>query len=128
MNYLSLKDVLNIHSTLIEETGGSHGIRDIGLVESAISAPQASFYGKDQYESVFNKAAVYLHRIAMNHPFVDGNKRTAITSAGVFLSDNGYKIKVKKGMIEKFVIKVVKQHLEIAEISNWLEDTSIKIQ
>lgn len=127
IEYLTLKDVLNIHSTLIEETGGSHGIRDKGLVEVAVPAPRACFYGKDQYATVFEKAAVYLHRIAMNHPFVDGNNRTAITSAGVFLSDNGYKIKVTKGAIENFVVEVVTQHLEIAEIATWLESHSHKI-
>ena len=84
MEYLRLEDILQIHSFIIDETDGSHGVRDSGSIQSAAQAPKQSFGGEDAYPDVFKKAAVYLLRIIMNHPFVDGNKRTAVTVATIF--------------------------------------------
>lgn len=111
----------------MKRTGGSLGIRDIGLVESAVYRPQASFGGKDLYKNVFDKAAALLQSLLKNHPFIDGNKRTALTSSGLFLRLNGYKlINAKKEEVE-FAIRVDNQHLNIEEISKWLKKNSKKI-
>ncbi|MBI3093135.1 MAG: type II toxin-antitoxin system death-on-curing family toxin, partial [Candidatus Levybacteria bacterium] len=77
---------------MVKRFGGSLGIRDIGLVESAGARPQVTFDGKHLYISTFDKAAALLQSLLKNHPFIDGNKRTALTSVGLFLKMNGYKL------------------------------------
>lgn len=127
MKYLTPQKVLFIHDQVVKRTGGSSGVRDIGLVESAVYRPQASFDAKDLYKTVFDKAAALLQSLLKNHPFIDGNKRTALTSSGLFLRLNGYKlINAKKEEVE-FAIRVDNQHLDIEEISKWLKKNSKKI-
>lgn len=124
MQYLKAEDILQIHSFIIDETGGSHGVRDREAIASAAQAPRQSFDGGEVYASVHKKAAVYLHRIAMNHPFVDGNKRTAVTTASIFLEENGYEIVAKEGSFENFAVRVVKDGLGVDVIAKWLEENS----
>ncbi|MBK8202541.1 MAG: type II toxin-antitoxin system death-on-curing family toxin [Bdellovibrionales bacterium] len=83
--FLSLDDVLELHEMQLESYGGATGIRDRGLLESAVMMPQASFGGEFVHKGVFEMAAAYAFHIAENQPFVDGNKRTALASALVFL-------------------------------------------
>ena len=109
---------------MVKLFGGSHGLRDVGLLESAVFRPQASFDGKDLYLTIFDKAAALLQSLLKNHPFVDGNKRTALTSAGIFLKINGYNlINAHKEEVE-FAVKVDNQNLTLKEISAWLEKHS----
>ncbi|MCB1754336.1 MAG: type II toxin-antitoxin system death-on-curing family toxin [Gammaproteobacteria bacterium] len=92
--WLSRKDVEKIHTQVIEAAGGSHGLRDAGLLESAIARPlNQHAYGE---EDTFQLAASYAEGIARNHAFVDGNKRTAWTAADVFLRKNGYAIQARE--------------------------------
>lgn len=86
--YLNLDDLLIIHTDQIERYGGSHGIRDVNLLESALFRPQSSFGGEDLYPDFFEKAAVFVHSLLLNHAFADGNKRTAMASLLVFLELN----------------------------------------
>lgn len=126
MKYLTPQDILYIHDQMVKSFGGSHGVRDLGLVESACFRPQATFDGKDLYEDIFTKAAALLQSLLKNHPFVDGNKRTSMTSTGLFLKINGYRlINVHKEEVE-FVLKVDNAHLLIEEISSWLKHHSEK--
>ena len=90
MNYLSPHQVLFLHARLIEETGGSHGVRDMGLMLSALGRPQATFEDEDLHPTIYEKAAVLADSLINSHPFVDGNKRTGIGAAVLFLSINGY--------------------------------------
>ena len=83
--FLSLDDVLELHEMQLESYGGATGIRDQGLLESAVMMPQASFGGEFVHKDIFVMAAAYAFHIAENQPFVDGNKRTALASALVFL-------------------------------------------
>ncbi|MCU0550844.1 MAG: Fic family protein [Leptolyngbya sp. Prado105] len=76
MRYLTLAEVLELHRRIIEQSGGALGIRDVGLLESAIAQPRMTFGGDDLYLSLVEKAAAIGFLIMMNHPFVDGNKRT----------------------------------------------------
>jgi len=124
VNYLTAADILRIHSYIIDETGGSHGLRDRGAVESVVATPQQSFFGKEIHDTVFKKAAVYLFQIAMNHPFVDGNKRTAITAAGIFLEENGYMLAMEDGVAEDFMVHIVEDKLEREAIADWLKSHS----
>jgi len=88
--FLTQEEVLRAHETQIALYGGSTGIRDIGLLESALSMPQASFGGTYLHSNLYEMAAAYLFHIVSNHPFVDGNKRTGMVAAITFLDMNGY--------------------------------------
>jgi death-on-curing protein len=87
--HLTVEIVREIHAEAIAAFGGSHGIRDQALLESAVAAPQASFAGKSPYADVIEMAAAYLFYLCRNHPFIDGNKRTALGACLVFLRLNG---------------------------------------
>ena len=90
MEYLTLEEVLLLHARLVQRTGGSGGVRDMGLLDSALARPRATFGGEDLYPDLWHKAAALMHSLIKNHPFVDGNKRTALTATGLFLELNGY--------------------------------------
>lgn len=90
--YLDLDMVLDIHEDQLAAFGGRSGIRDKGLLEGAIAAPQAGFGDKELYVDIFEKAAVYAFSIAESQPFVDGNKRTGLNAALLFLAINGYEV------------------------------------
>ena len=89
--FLNVDDVLAIHQDTIKHEGGRAGLRDPGLLESAVTMPQQQFEGIYLHPSLAAMAAAYLFHIAANHPFVDGNKRTAVLAALVFLDVNGVK-------------------------------------
>ena len=125
MNYLTPEQVLFIHYRLIEETGGSHGIRDLSMLQSALARPMATFDRKDLYPDLFSKAASLMHSIIKNHPFVDGNKRTAIAVASIFLFRNGYNLKVSNKELERFTLKVAREDIELREIAHWFKRHSI---
>lgn len=120
MNYLTPQQVLAIHDQMIKRFGGSPGIRDLGLVQSAVARPQASFDGCDLYPTLFEKAAL-LQSLLKNHPFVDGNKRTALTSVGIFLAMNGYSLKNTHTAEVDFAIRVDNEHLRLEEITSWVQ-------
>jgi death-on-curing protein len=87
--FLTLGDVLESHAQQIERYGGSDGIRDVGLLESAIAQPQARFGGDYLHADIFEMAAAYLFHLVKNHPFIDGNKRIGLEATLVFLEING---------------------------------------
>ena len=127
-SYISLDIVLAIHDDMIEKYGGSYGIRDLGLIQSAIARPQSSFQGEDLYINIFDKAAALFHSIIFNHAFIDGNKRTAMVSTARFLSINGYTFDVDDKEFVNFPLRVTNNHLSIDEISKWLQRHSKKIK
>lgn len=106
MRFLSLEEVLFIHQDQIANYGGSPEIRDEGLLESAIAQPMTTFGGQELHPSVFDKAAAYLFHICSNHPFVDGNKRTALASALVFLELNNITIEDPEDSLYDIVIRI----------------------
>ena len=120
MIYLSPAQVLFLHARIIEETGGSHGVRDLGLLESAVARPQASFGGEDLYPDLPMKAAALMQSLAGNHPFVDGNKRTAIAAAGISLSLNGRPLTASNEEVECFTLEVAQSRHSLEEIAAWL--------
>lgn len=120
MTCLTPEQALFIHYRLIEETGGRHGIRDLELLLSALARPNATFDGKDLYQDIFMKTAALMHGIIKNHPFVDGNKRTAITVSSIFLLRNGYMPETSNRALEQFTLKVASKDISIKEISGWL--------
>ncbi len=125
--FLTTEQVLFIHDQMVKRFGGSFGVRDPGLVKSAVARPQASFDGQYLYSSIFDKAAALLQSLLKNHPFVDGNKRTALTSAGIFLKKNGYKLVNQHKEELEFAVKVDNGNLTVEQISQWLKTHSVKI-
>lgn len=89
LRFLSVENVLLIHTDTLREEGGGHGVRDLGLLESAVAMPQAQFGGVLLHPDLAAMAGAYLFHLASNHPFIDGNKRVAVLSALVFLTLNG---------------------------------------
>ena len=112
--------MLFIHARLIAETGGEHGILDLGSVQSAVARPQATFGKKDLYPDLFSKAAGLLESLVKNHAFIDGNKRTAITAVGIFLSINRYKLTANNRELERFTIECAKGSMSVDQIRSWL--------
>lgn len=96
-------------------------MRDHHALLSVVSAPRQAAFGRELYPSIFEKAAVYIRDIITLHPFLDGNKRTGITVAFVFLENNGYGGIDHEGEIEHFVLAVIHQKLDIEDIAAWLK-------
>lgn len=120
MKYLSVKDMLLLHHLAVEASGGSHGLRDMGLLEAAVARPKASFGGKDLYLTFFLKAGALVHSLLHNHAFVDGNKRTSMFSAMTFLELNGYLFVANQKEVVNFALKVENEKLSVEEIAQWL--------
>jgi death-on-curing protein len=123
VNYLSAEQVLFIHARLVSEIGGSHGIRDLGLLESAVARPQASFEGNELYADVFAKAAALMESLVGNHPFVDGNKRTGIAAAAIFLQINGWSLTASNSDLETRTLNVVVEGTPVEDLAAWLRAT-----
>lgn len=127
MKYLTSAQVLVIHDQAIKRFGGSHGIRDLKLLESAVGRPRASFGGKDLYKDIFEKAVALLQSLSKNHAFLDGNKRTTLSSSGIFLKMNGYRlVNTHKEEVE-FMIKAENESYSVEKIASWLKKNSKKI-
>ena len=122
--YISLEEILRLHFQVIEDFGGSHGIRGEDRLMSVVQAPKQIVLGEEQYPLLSEKAAVYLRNIIGDHPFIDGNKRTAITVCGIFLARNGRRLIASTNELEDFVIKVVAENLKIEEIASWIDSHS----
>ena len=119
INYLTSAQVLFIHNRLIAETGGSSGIRDLGLLAAAVARPQATFDGLDLYPDLFRKTAALMASLVNNHPFIEGNKRAGITAAGLFLRLNGHRLIASNATLESFTLQVAQGKLTIDEIADW---------
>ena len=104
--FLTLKHVLAIHRRMIDEFGGDPGVRDQGLLESAVMMPAARFSKKYLHEDIPAMAAAYLFHLCMNHAFVDGNKRTALASAEIFLWLNDMRLIAADDDVERLTIGV----------------------
>jgi len=122
--YLTAEQVLFIHARLISETGGAHGVRELGLLLSAVARPQATFDGQDLYPNLFLKAAALLENLVGNHAVVDGNKRTAITSAGLFLRINGYRLTADNQQLEAFILQCAQRLISLEQMALWLKSQS----
>jgi death-on-curing protein len=118
---ITLQEVLQLHTYSIDDFGGSHGIRDTGLLESAVERPSATFGGEEFYPTAFTKAAAILESIVKNHPFVDGNKRTGWLACVVMMRLYDYKFTLSQDDAYDFVIRVASSHLEFENIVEYIE-------
>jgi death-on-curing protein len=124
VKYLTVEQVLFIHSRIVAETGGSNSVRDLGMLESAVARPRAAFEGKEMYAGVFNKAAALMGSLINNHPFADGNKRTGITAAALFLLRNGWQIDSSPAALEKITLRVAINKIRVVDLAKWLRANS----
>lgn len=122
--FLSLGDALEIHRDQIERYGGDLGVRDRGLLESALAMPCAGFGGQYLHEDIHAMAAAYLFHIVKNHPFVDGNKRAGAIAAYVFLRLNGVKLDAPEPAYERLVLAVAEGRADKAEIAGFFRSNS----
>ena len=121
---ISVEQSLKIHTVAIEKFGGANGVRDIGGLESALARPFQTFGGEDLYLSVFEKAAAIGESIIINHPFVDGNKRTGYLLMEALLRYEGYKIMASDEQLYNFVINIATGSLSFEEIAGWLKNNT----
>jgi len=128
MIYLSVEQVLFIHARLIESTGGEHGVRDLDILLSAIGRPYASFDQQDLYPDLFSKTAALMESLIPNHPFVDGNKRTGATAAGLFLILNGVRLTATNAELVAITMNIAKSQGNLDVIRSWLKDNTQSIE
>jgi len=130
VKYLTVKQVIMINAMVIQKHTPSEEVRvsNHSLLESAIHRPQQSAFGKDAYDTIWLKAAALFHSLAMNHPFVNGNKRTAFASLYQFLWINGFKLTASEQNAEDFTLKMVnkKPSMRLAMIAKWIERNTKK--
>jgi death-on-curing protein len=118
--HLNIEIVHEIHAAILKGFGGSSGLRDHGLLASAVFAPQSSFGGKSPYKNLVEVASAYLFSLCCNHPFVDGNKRTAMMAAIVFLRLNGMETTPDSATWEKLMLDVVSGKIDREETAKRL--------
>jgi len=121
MRSLTLMEVLELHRRVIEQSGGASGIRDLGLLQSAIAQTRMTFGGEDLYPSLLEKAAALGFSIIMNHPFLDGNKRTGHAATETFLVLNGLEINAPVDEQEHVVLAITSGELGREAFVEWLQ-------
>ena len=119
--FLTLSEVLLIHQNQIEEYGGEYGLRDTGLLSSAVMMPQSSYNGEYLHTDIFEMASAYLYHICQNHPFIDGNKRAALASALVFMDLNGIFIEDPDDELYEMVMETAKGNIKKNNITELLK-------
>lgn len=119
--FLTLAEVIEIHADQVNRYGGEHGIRDIGLLSSAIAMPYASFSEVFLHSDIYEMAAAYAFHISQNHPFIDGNKRTALASALVFLELNGISLSDPNGILYDAMISLATGEIRKPEFAKILK-------
>ncbi len=124
IEFLSLDDAIEIHRDQIERYGGSLGIRDVGLLQSALAMPQAGFGGEYLHADIYEMAAAYLFHLVNNHAFIDGNKRVGAVAAYVFLSLNGVDLEADEQEFEDLVLAVATGQIQKPAIAAFLRSNS----
>jgi death-on-curing protein len=117
--FLTLAEILEIHRDQVNRYGGDPGIRDLGLLQSAVAMPAAGFGGRFVHGDLYEMAAAYLFHIVQNHPFVDGNKRTGVVAALVFLALNGVAIEAEEDVFERVVWAVARGEADKATVAEF---------
>lgn len=120
MNSLTIDQILQIHVLVVGETGGSTGIRDLGRLESVVATQKQNVFDEETYSGPLIKAAALIRGIIGDHPFVDGNKRTAMLAGLTFLKINGINLKLARGDLENFAVQVAVDKLDVTAIASWL--------
>lgn len=127
VKYVSIDQVHEIHRKVLERAKTKGIVRDFALLHSAVERPRATYAGRSLYPGIFSKAAALLHSICLNHPFTDGNKRTAWITAGTFLWNNGWFLMAERKEAGDFMVKVDNEKPDLVEIAAWLKKHSRKL-
>jgi death-on-curing protein len=122
MRYLTLGEVVELHRRLLVQSGGAAGVRDLGLLESALAQPRATFEGNDLHPTVIDKAAALGFALVANHPFVDGNKRIGHAAMAVFLLLNGFEIDATVDEQERLMLDVASSLIDRPALAHWLNN------
>ena len=120
MRHLTLGEVVELHRRLLATSGGGTGIRDLGLLESALAQPAATFAGADLHPTLIDKAAALGFSLVANHPFVDGNKRIGHAAMEIFLLLNGCEIQASVDEQERLMLEVASGTLDRERLADWL--------
>lgn len=120
LRYLSLAEILDLHGRVIAQSGGMHGLRDLGLLESAAAQPRATFGGTELYPDLAAKAAALGHALISNHPFVDGNKRVGHAAMEVFLLLNGAELVADVDDAERVILDVAGGNRSRDQLAEWI--------
>lgn len=120
MYFLTLEQILQLHALVLSHDGGSNGVRDVGRLDAAVCVQTQVVFGEELYSDIFSKAAAVIRSVVADHPFVDGNKRTAILAGLTLLELNNYHFDAISGELEDFAVRIATDHLSIAEIADWL--------
>ena len=128
IKYIPDELVLTIHADVLQRYGGEPGLRDRGLLESALAQPRMTFGGKDIHKTVFEKAAAYGFHICNNHPFVDGNKRVALVLMDLFLQKNGWQIIAAEEDTYSMMMSLASGKLSKSTLSSWLKEHSDRLK
>jgi len=120
--FVDKADVLAIQARQIEKFGGMAGIRDEGLLDSALAQPQATFFGELLHPTIAEQAAAYLYHLAQNHPFLDGNKRTAFATMIAFLSINGYDLDLTQEEAFDLLMRVARGRISKEEVAVFIRE------
>lgn len=127
MKWLNLEDLELIHMQIVDASSGAHGIRDRKRLDAALAAQRQKVFGHSVYATIFEKAAVLMRGIIADHPFLDGNKRTGVMSALIFLNLNGYDTsKLTDKELEDFAVQVAVEKMDVKQIAAWLKKYSNK--
>ena len=130
IRFLTVEEVILLHEDQINRYGGRHGLRDEGLLASAVAQPESEFDGNFLHQSIASMAGAYLFHLVQNHPFVDGNKRIGAACATAFLELNGYELgafvseldsETGQTLFEKTVLTVARGEMNKDEITIWIE-------
>ncbi len=122
MRYLSLGEVVRLHQMVIEQSGGAAGIRDLGLLDSALAHPRATFDGSDLHATLLDKAAALCASLVQNHPFVDGNKRVGHAAMATFLMLNGVDITASTDEQELLILALASGQSRREDLAAWLRE------
>jgi death-on-curing protein len=125
--FLNLDEVLALQAEQIERYGGTPGVRDMHLLESAIGTPQATFDGELLHASIVEQAAAYLFHLCQNHPFVDGNKRIALMATIAFLGLNDYRLDADEDELVEFVLRIAAGDLSKFEVGVFLKQRVVAL-
>ena len=120
MRYLTVGEVLEIYRRVMQQSGGLAGIRDLGVLESAVAQPRMTFGGLELYPTLVEKAAALGFSLIQNHPFLDGNKRTGHAAIEIFLVLNGYQIRASVDEQVEIILRVAEGDMSRETFAEWL--------
>ena len=123
-DFMDLDDVLELHLELISQFGGANGVRDMGLLESALAVPRSGMGGQYFHTDEFEMAAAYLFHLVKNHPFLDGNKRAGAAAALVFLEMNGIEVRAKDDDVVDITLGVAEGRIQKSGVAEFLRKHS----